>query len=188
MKGKKYYLGLDKEENLKRSLLFGIVIIIIDQFLKWYFQTYFAGKRLLLYNNWGFTYMINYGLWINTNISKVLLAVIQILAVIFWVIVYFLVKYYHKYYRESLLIDLSFCFYSTATFGNIIDMLFLGYIRDYFINPIAISNLADISIIFTVLFFIMEMLLFKKSRQILKNFFPLSLYRKIINKRNFYNR
>jgi len=182
VKGKKYYLGPNKEESLRRPVLFGIMLIIADQLLKWYFQTYFEGKRILLLNNFGFTYTINHGLWIKPDISKELLAIIQILAAIIWAIVYFLVKNYHKYYRKSMLIDLSFCFYSAATFGNIIDMKLLGYIRDYFINPIAISNLADVSIIFAVLFFILEMLTFKRSRKILKGFFPSGIYRKIINK------
>lgn len=159
---------------MKRTLFFGISLIIIDQLLRLYFQTHYVGKKLLLLDHWGFTYTVNYGLWINPNMSDKIIAMLFAIVVSVWVLAYYLVKFYHKHYGKSLLIDLSFGFFTAGALGNVIDKLFLGYIRDYFINPIATSNLADISIYIALIFYFLEISIYPKSRQLLRFNFSLS--------------
>lgn len=152
---------------MKRPLLLSLLILSIDQIIKFYFQINFYGKEWLLLNNWGFTYTVNPGIWINQDISLYSLIILQIIIVILWVFFYYLIKYYHAFYRKSVIIDLSFGFFTTAAFGNLIDRFLFGYARDYFINPIAISNFADICGEIALIFFFIEIILYPKSRVLL---------------------
>lgn len=154
---------------MKRPLFLGIFLLFMDQVLKWFFQMNFAGKRVLVFENLGFTYMTNPGIWLDNDISTVTLVVMQVIAMAIWIFMFFLLKYYHVFYRKSWLMDLSFGFFSTAIYGNVfLDHLLFGYVRDYFINPIAISNFADISGTMALIMFIVEIAHFPKARSLLK--------------------
>lgn len=94
---------------------------------------------------------------------------VQIFAILLAIFAYFLLKYYHTFYRKSLLVDLAFAFFITATIGNVIvDRLVFGYVRDYFINPIATSNLADIGSEIALILVIIELVKYPKARSLLK--------------------
>jgi lipoprotein signal peptidase len=154
---------------LKRPIAFGILILSFDQLLKWYFQTNFAGKRLMLLGNWGFTYLTNPGIWLKKDISDSLMLAIQIYALLVWVYVIFMLRYYNINYRRSVYTDLAFGFFTAAIFGNVIvDRLIFGYVRDFFINPIAVSNLADVSGEIALILVVIELLAYTKSRSFIK--------------------
>ncbi|MGE5498200.1 MAG: signal peptidase II, partial [Syntrophothermus sp.] len=70
---------------MKRPLILGLFILFTDQILKWYFQTWFDGKRWLISDNWGFTYITNPGIWLKSDISNSTMLIIQIYALIVWV-------------------------------------------------------------------------------------------------------
>ena len=96
-----------------------------------------------------------------------LMIIIQIFVILCWLLMLKLLTDYHIYYRKSIFIDISFAFFTTAALGNVIlDRLFLGYIRDYFITPIAICNLADISFEISLIFFVIELIRYPDARNI----------------------
>jgi hypothetical protein len=49
---------------MKRAINISLIILLMDQLLKWYFQTYFEAKRILLSENFGFTFVTNPGIYI----------------------------------------------------------------------------------------------------------------------------
>ncbi|MGE5496458.1 MAG: signal peptidase II, partial [Syntrophothermus sp.] len=77
--------------------------------------------------------------------------------------------YYHKNFRKSLMIDLAFGFFTAAIFGNVIvDRLIFGYVRDFFINPIAVSNLADFSGEIALGLVVAEIVSYSRSRSLVR--------------------
>jgi len=139
----------------------------------------------MLFGNFGFTYTTNPGIWINSNISDFSMFFVQVIVILLAIFAYFLLKYYQIFYRKSLLVDLAFAFFITAAIGNvIIDRLIFGYVRDYFINPIATSNLADICPEITLFLVIFELVTYPKARSLLKIGTPESWY---VNARAFIN-
>jgi len=66
--------------------------------------------------------------------------------------------------------------------GNMfIDQMLLGYVRDYFINPIAVSNLADLLIPLAIILILLEAILFKESRVLLTFSLSKENIKKLIN-------
>jgi hypothetical protein len=171
---------------MKRALILSVLSILLDQALKFYFQFNFIDKKILLGKYWGLTYATNPGIWINRNISTTALIPIQITVVVVWIFIILCLSYYHRNYRRSLYVDLSFASFSMAIFGNVIvDRLLLGYVRDYFINPIAIANLADIGVEMALVLMAVEMISFPKAREILRIGSPeewLSVFQRIIKR------
>ncbi|MGE5682569.1 MAG: signal peptidase II [Bacillota bacterium] len=154
---------------MKRPFIFGILILSFDQLLKWYFQSHFAGRRLILLSNWGFTYVTNPGIWLNKDISNSSMLIVQIYALSVWIYVLFMLRYYHQNYRKSIYVDLAFGFFTAAIYGNVIvDRLIFGYVRDFFINPIAVSNLADICGEVALVLVVVEFITQSKSRSVVK--------------------
>lgn len=154
---------------IKRPLTLAFLTLSIDQLLKFYFQYNFNEKTIIFWDKWGFTYITNPGLWVKSNVTVSQITIIQILILITVFIIFFLTRYYEFYYRKSIWIDLTFSFYVTSCFGNvIIDRMVFGYIRDYLITPIAISNLADFSWVFGLVCLLVEVILYPKSREIFK--------------------
>lgn len=152
---------------MKRVFGFSFILILVDQILRFYAQYNLAGK-IIGNKMFGFTYKVNYGLWIYPEAPRYLIFILQIILIFVLLLAYFLYQYFCEFIRKSLLIDLAYASFIAALMGNIyIDQILLGYIRDYFINPIAISNLADILIWFAIILMILEALIFKESRIIL---------------------
>lgn len=136
--------------------------------LRFYFQLHFSNREVR-WGSWGFTYVINEGLWIKSEVSPGQFVVLQLLALVFLFFVYYAYKYYKVIYKNSIWMDVSFGFCANALLSNvIIDRLLFGYIRDYFINPIAISNLADFSIQIALLLIVVEVAINKNTRDLFK--------------------
>lgn len=129
---------------MKRALTLSLILILIDQILKWFFQLNFYDKKFMLLDKLGFTYVTNPGLYISLNISDLSIIILQIFVFAVWILLLLSIKYYQKFLGRSLLIDLSFAFLTTGLFGNLfIDRMMFGYIRDYFVIPFGVANLAD---------------------------------------------
>jgi lipoprotein signal peptidase len=153
---------------LKRVLVFSFILILFDQILRFYAQYNLVGK-IIGNNTFGLTYKVNYGLWVYPEAPGYFLLILQIIFIFILLLVYFGYQYFCKFIRKSLLIDLAYSFFIAAAMGNVyIDPILLGYVRDYFINPIAISNLADLLYLSAIILLILEILLFKESRILLK--------------------
>ena len=164
---------------MKQTLSLSAIFLFIDQLLKWYFQNYFVGRTLHIVRGFGLTYITNPGIWVNGNISTEALLFIQVLAILVWIFVLYLMKYYQAYYRKSIYIDISFGLFTTAVFGNFLDRLLYGFARDFLINPIAISNFADIAGYLALVFFALELIVYPKARALLRIGKPKDLLRNL---------
>ena len=154
---------------MKRAVFFSAILLVVDQLLKWYFQSYFVGKTLHLVKGFGLTYTTNPGIWVNKIISTGALLLIQVVAFFVWILIFYLLKYYKAYYRKSIYVDISFGFFTTAVFGNVyLDRILYGFIRDFLINPIAVSNFADIAGSLAFVFFAIELIVYPRARQLIK--------------------
>lgn len=129
---------------MKRALSFSLLIITLDQILKWYFQTNFHHQKIMLLDKFGFTYVTNPGLYVSLTISDLSIFILQIFVFSVWILLLKSVKYYQNIFDRSLLIDFSFAFLTTGLFGNLLlDKIMFGYIRDYLVIPFGVANLAD---------------------------------------------
>ncbi|QVK18591.1 signal peptidase II [Mycoplasmatota bacterium] len=151
---------------MKRPLILALILLSIDQCLKTFFQL--SGVEYVSSINFGFTYAVNYALWINPNITSDLIFLLFVYAVIIWCLVISLLKRYQKRYRKSIIVDLAFAFYTVGILGNMIDKIIFGYIRDFILTPVAICNLADICGFIGLFTFLLEFLFYPKSRELLK--------------------
>lgn len=143
------------------------MLILFDQILRFYAQCNLEGK-IIGNNTFGLTYKVNRGLWIYPEAPKYFIFILQIILLFILLLIYFLYQYFCKFIRKSLLIDLAYSFFIAAIMGNMfIDQMLLGYVRDYFINPIAVSNLADLLIPLAIILILLEAILFKESRVLL---------------------
>lgn len=149
---------------MKRVYALSAFLLAVDQILKFFFQHFFANHTIYLFNHeWGFTYVVNAGTWLNPNITKTNLFIVQLVALGIWIVMFRYLKEYYIKYRRSILIDLSFAFFTTGILGNTLDHLMFGYVRDFFINPIAISNFADICGLAAIIFLVVELLHYARS-------------------------
>lgn len=154
---------------MRRPIIFVIIFLTIDQLLKWYFQINFTGQKMLLFGDWGVTFVTNKGVWINNNMPLSGIIAIQLFSFFWMILTYICLKSYKRCYRDSVFMDLSFSLYVSCIVGNIfIDRLLFGYIRDYLVTPFGIANFADICIDLSIIFFIMELILFPQARRMFK--------------------
>jgi len=151
---------------MKRPFILAFLILILDQGLKIYFQ--FTKIEYLSSLNFGFTYQINHALWINPNMKDSLIYITFLFSFTIWCLVIYLISQYHKKLRKSFIVDFAFAFYTVGILGNMIDKIIFGYIRDFFITPIAICNLADICGFIGIYIFCLEFVFYPKSRILLK--------------------
>ncbi len=129
---------------MKRAFLLALSLILSDQLLKLYFQTQFHNHKILIFDKLGFTYVTNPGIYISLNISDLSILLLQIFVLAVWLGVIYSIKNYNRILGNNLIIDLSFAFLTTGLLGNLIlDRLLLGVVRDYFIIPLGVANLAD---------------------------------------------
>ena len=129
---------------MKRAFLLALSLILSDQLLKWYFQNHFNNQSVLIFDQIGFTYVTNPGIYVSSNISDLSIVLLQIFVLAVWLGVIYSVLNYNRILGNSLIIDLSFAFLTTGLFGNLIlDRLMLGAVRDYFLIPLGVANLAD---------------------------------------------
>lgn len=133
-----------------------MILLSIDQILKFYFQFFFFGKTIQ-WKSWGFTYKKNYGTWLIPDATRKIIILLVISCIISLFFATYLYKFYTNYVRNGKLIDFIFALFLAGVSSNIfIDQVLFGYIRDYIINPIAISNLADIYLNLMVTLIIIE--------------------------------
>lgn len=129
---------------MKRALILSSILLSTDQIIKWFFQNNFVNKKFMLFDDFGFRYVTNPGIYISLNISDLSILLLQLFVLSVWILLLYSIKYYENILGKSLLIDLSFAFLTTGLLGNlIIDRMMFGYIRDYFVIPLGIANLAD---------------------------------------------
>ena len=86
------------------------------------------------------------------------------------VVILFFAIYLYKYYtmnvRTGKLVDAIFSLLLAGISSNIfIDQALLGYIRDYIINPIAISNLSDIYVNLMVVLIVIESIILHRNKK-----------------------
>lgn len=78
----------------------------------------------------------------------------------------YLYKYYTMNVRTGKLVDAIFSLLLAGISSNIfIDQALLGYIRDYIINPIAISNLSDIYVNLMVVLIVIESIILHRNKK-----------------------
>ncbi len=129
---------------MKRALIFSIGLISLDQILKLFFQFNFVNEKFLIAKNWGFTFVTNPGITLNYWISPMQIFAIQILQLFALVILYFGFKNIFEKTGNNFRLELAFAFFATALTGNVLlDRVFFGGIRDYFLTPAGVANFAD---------------------------------------------
>lgn len=150
---------------MKRVLKIFAILLGLDQVLKAYFH-FSLSKQSLQWGQWGVTYKENNGTWLFPNASRASIMLLVAVCVIILFFAVYLYKFYTTYIRKGKLVDIIFALLLTGVTSNIfIDQMFLGYIRDYIINPIAISNLADVFINLSVILIIIESIVLYKGER-----------------------
>ena len=150
---------------MKRVVEITTILISIDKILKSYFQFFFPNNKIE-WNGWGVTYKKNYGTWLIPNATRgnIILLIIGCVVILFFAI--YLYKYYTMNVRTGKLVDAIFSLLLAGISSNIfIDQALLGYIRDYIINPIAISNLSDIYVNLMVVLIVIESIILHRNKK-----------------------
>lgn len=140
------------------------LVIFIDQFSKWWIQTHFyPGQsvpesgffRLTYAQNTGAAFSIFYG---KTDI----LSVISIIGVII-ILVYVFVIYRHFPSLDTRLNKVALGLILGGTLGNLIDRLWLHYVRDFIgAGPWPVFNIADSSLVIGIIIFAASILFFSR--------------------------
>ncbi|WP_033164058.1 signal peptidase II [Clostridium sp. KNHs205] len=158
---------------MKKVFGISIVLIIIDQLLRYYAQ-YNLYDKIIGNKHFGLTYRINYGIYLHPNANKYFMLLLAIAFLIILFFSYFAYEYYCTHIRRSTLIDIAYASLIASILGNVyIDRIIFGYVRDYIITPIAIANLADILIEISIFLLILEMIINKEARKLLRKDFNL---------------
>ena len=111
------------KENIK-SIISVIILIIIDQIIKFFIAKYYINDIIIINNFLKLTYLTNTGaaLGILSN-NMIFLIIISILLI--WYVLKEIIKSSNKLNKVSLLLILS------GALGNLIDRIFRGYVIDY---------------------------------------------------------
>ena len=113
---------------MKKYILISILLILLDQATKFYFQ----GKDIVITSFFSFTYLEN------TGIAFGLLKGYNIIWILVYIFALFIVW---KYFREH---KLTWALLSAGIVGNLTDRLVFGYVRDFIaFNFWPVFNLAD---------------------------------------------
>lgn len=132
-----------------------LVLVMLDQMIKWLVQTQFPFQKeiKIIPSFFSLCYVKNQGAaWsVLENMPHILL-LFSLLVVVF--LVYYSIKK-HPSFQEQL----SICFVLAGAIGNLLDRLFVGEVIDYlaftFFNyAFPIFNFADICIVFGIFFWI----------------------------------
>ena len=131
----------------KKHIIFLIILILLDQLTKFYFKN----KNFFIFH-----YTENTGAAFSILQNKInLLIILSIVAAI--ITIYYLIKL-----KLSRKLELSLILILSGTLGNLIDRIFLKYVRDFIDLKIwPIFNLADF---YNVLGFILLLIYFRKKR------------------------
>ena len=147
-----------------------IVGLVLDLVTKWLFAEYFANGAsdiIVIANFFKFTFVKNtgaaYGMFGDSTLT---LTIISVLFVVGFMI--------YDYFNHSndIFYVLGISFIISGAIGNMVDRIFLGYVRD-FVNISLFNfvfNIADVLITFGVIFFIIYLLMtIIKEKRDLKN-------------------
>lgn len=155
--------------DIWRMLGPALFLLALDQGTKGLAQLFLRGRTIMFFGRWGLTYVTNPGIWVNPDLPPGWFHVIRLCALIIWALAVFARRYYIRYYRSSRLADWAFAGFTLAVFGNVfVDRLVFGFIRDFWITPVAICNLADIGLEIGACFGVLELVLFAPSRRLLR--------------------
>ncbi len=120
-------------------------LILIDQITKLIFSTrdFFIGTfHFHLIKNTGLAFSLNFGLLSNLILVTLGLA-------------YFVIYYLRRRQHFSFLGELMFVFIFAGAISNLIDRLYLGYVRDFLDFGLGFTfNLADVFVITGILMFV----------------------------------
>lgn len=158
---------------MKKVFSISVIFIIIDQLFRYYAQ-YYLSDKVIGNKHFGLTYRINYGIFIYPNANKYIMLLLAIIFLIILFFSYFAYEYYCTHIRISMLIDIAYASFIASILGNVyIDRILFGYVRDYIITPIAIANIADILIEIAIFLLIIEIIINKELRELLRQDFNL---------------
>lgn len=98
---------------------------------------------VVLAPGWGLTYTENPTLyvWVDAPPAAVYGAHLMILVVWAWLVL--AARWYLRWHRASLPVDLAMALVTVAAWGNLIDRLLVGGARDWLASPWWVTNLAD---------------------------------------------
>ena len=129
----------------KRKCYIGLIVLLIDQLLKGIVQT-FELKYVIINNIFSIEYTTNTGaaFSIMKNHSTALL----VIGIITLILAYSL----SFSYKENKLNDFLFGVLYAGIFGNIVDRVLFGYVRDFIsIGNFPVFNIADICIVVSII-------------------------------------
>jgi len=152
---------------MKRSLLLSATLLGLDQATKALAQHWMAGRVWLVADGWGLTYVTNRGLWIWPGIPSATLSAIYLALAGVFVLVLLGRRWYTRWYRPSGIVDLAVGFIALAVFGNLIDRVAVGAVRDWAITPIATGNFADIGGEIAAVLLLLELAAYPPARRLL---------------------
>lgn len=133
----------------KRILIIASIILFLDQLSKIMIETYLTlnDKISLIPNFFSITYTNNYGAaWSILNNKVYFLIGITVIVLI-------IIYRYMNTFKENIRNIISFGFLFGGITGNLIDRLFLGYVRDFLAFKIfgynfPVFNISDVAIFF----------------------------------------
>lgn len=143
---------------MKRALYFATIMIGFDQIVKYFFQLGLGGTTFKAGTKIGFTFVVNPGIYVNQNISSQSVLIFQIVQLAALLIIFLFFRNIKNKFDTGLLLDISFGLIATGLLGNlVIDKIFFGVIRDYFITPMGVANFADVAGILGFLILLTEL-------------------------------
>ncbi len=129
----------------KNRFIISIIILFIDQLIKLIIQN----NNINIINKYISIIYVK-----NTGAAFSILSGNNILLIILSIIMFLLIYYISKNYHD-ILSDISFGLIYGGLFGNLLDRIIYGYVRDYIsVISFPIFNIADMSIVIGVILLI----------------------------------
>lgn len=149
------------KKKISYIIILSIIIVglVLDLVTKWIFAEYFASGAsdiIVISNFFKFTFVKNtgaaYGMFGDSTLA---LTIISVLFVVGFVI------YDYFNHSNNMFYILGISFIISGAIGNMIDRIFLGYVRDFVSISLFnfVFNIADVLITFGVIFFIVYLLM-----------------------------
>lgn len=148
-----------KNKNYILKLIIIAVGVVIDLITKIIFAKAFAKGRediVVIENFFNFTYVENtgaaYGMFSNSTIMLTIFSVVFVIA--------FIVYDYFNHEKNWIYIS-GFALIVSGAIGNLIDRIFLGYVRDFISIRLFsfVFNIADLWVTLGVVFFVLNLIL-----------------------------
>ena len=148
-----------KEKKIIAKLLIILSLVVIDLITKVFSSTYFATNDMPVSILWGlisFTFVKNTGAAFGSfSSSTIFLTIISFV----FVVVFVVVDIYQK--RQTRLYTYGYTLIVAGAVGNLVDRLFLGYVRDFikFSMFDFVCNIADVCICIGVFLYVLDLVL-----------------------------